>query len=1523
MFRFLLVVTLVTVVTVCFDDEGWMEADDGDDIGLADMLNEEDIQAVLKKYDIDDNGELSVEELDLGRAEISAVVNRKQKEQRQDGGDTTDRADEEPEKPDGAVLEEKEKSTTSYILLSLIGGGVVLVLAVGVMKRQQTAAFTPMSPETQRLHMRKREDWLDKISSQNVAHKQQENVNNSKQSTPLSTKNAKSKAQKSKPDLVHSDEKQTIQHSEHTVTLNPELQTDQNIEKSENKSDQLKSGVQTDQRASVSSQSKTKVCSTPTDTAQTSDQSQHNQGERLGGKQDRANDLQVAGDDWKEDLCTEGQTAQAQKAQAMRGLSTSNKSNLRQFLSNVLDSTIDLSTTRKTRYSLGSLTINAKDVPEKPDGIPAFLAEIMKKIVPRQISRIKYVVKCYSSCEEFQSHFNDQLVTAACEWLKQYSVGVIMDNLKSESANAEDDDLWSDYGNTHVASEAVKFLLCVTGWSEDSVQVPASLLSRLLQQSEDAVGAAKGDNSVLFLTVLLQAAGQQLSNVDRMDEVILREGKTLRALEILLDNGTAGAVLAIALEKEVTEAAQGLGNYFEKSSLFGPLLAVSTVPTKFQQKRQITLTGNAASPFTSMRGFPRVTEADLHLVESAIQEGLHRCWNVVYNALMKVVTSRASREQGLSWIASVINLNELRTSALLQNDSQVQACCTDAYMMNFCGMLLEFFLPIYSDKAKLDKINLGYSTSEACRLNYDFETCLAGGQIVSDKSQEREVGTVPEDLQSQHNFITECFHLNQRALSVGVLPTITHYNRMQRDLQLKMEAVKGSNLEEEVRNQHVLLTLMWDACLCDQELVRSVTMFYLCQAQLLQNLLKVAGEGSCKEEEKVKAQKKAFAMIPEFCVKDMAIWFRFVATHAVHVHKGILQGLSISTFVDCCVSLLERPDLMPGPIPASKMVSCLLQFVNSSKRQSSRGWGSGLMSDLAAMVETCPSVQNQLGPALLRTYVSVDVVEGLDVDKDEFDKYSARSEIGKLIEHLWRRADCRTSIVQQCEKEIFQNFLGAILDTLLYMLHDSLSRLANIKKIEVAKQNEPEWNALSLQEKKDKEHFLKNEEHVGKGFMAMANQTLEFIDLLTRAEEVARCFTRQPLAKRAASVICGFLESLCGSKAKDYKVKDFEKYNFSPQQLLLQITTILLRIAREVSASKDNFLVNMATDAEFDASNLDKALSVISSKGLAEEDSLQQFQHLIHQLRQLHEETRSDEVVASDELSVVKELDGVAVDQDQVLEVYTRCMTGCRFLTADIQESHSYLSNLQSLDPRSPKVKVLMKEMKQLQQNLPVHPNAAIFVVQEEERIDVMRALVTGPVGTPYSLGCFVFDIYFPASYPNSAPLVKIITTGGGSVRFNPNLYSDGKVCLSLLGTWHGGDASEKWNPAKSSIYQVLVSIQSLILIPDPMFNEPGYEGMKGKAEGDRQSTAYNWKIRLNTLRHAVLGQLRNPPPGLEKVIRQHFAVQKDCVLRQCRDWLAECQDEDQAKRLRQLVTAIYAQLQQLQVEEDEEKDAD
>ena len=64
--------------------------------------------------------------------------------------------------------------------------------------------------------------------------------------------------------------------------------------------------------------------------------------------------------------------------------------------------------------------------------------------------------------------------------------------------------------------------------------------------------------------------------------------------------------------------------------------------------------------------------------------------------------------------------------------------------------------------------------------------------------------------------------------------------------------------------------------------------------------------------------------------------------------------------------------------------------------------------------------------------------------------------------------------------------------------------------------------------------------------------------------------------------------------------------------------------------------------------------------------------------------------------------------------------------------------------------------------------------------------------------------------------------SGGGTTRFGPNLYQDGKVCLSLLGTFHALDESERWHPGVSSLAQILLSIQTQLLTPEPYFNEPG-----------------------------------------------------------------------------------------------------
>ena len=131
----------------------------------------------------------------------------------------------------------------------------------------------------------------------------------------------------------------------------------------------------------------------------------------------------------------------------------------------------------------------------------------------------------------------------------------------------------------------------------------------------------------------------------------------------------------------------------------------------------------------------------------------------------------------------------------------------------------------------------------------------------------------------------------------------------------------------------------------------------------------------------------------------------------------------------------------------------------------------------------------------------------------------------------------------------------------------------------------------------------------------------------------------------------------------------------------------------------------------------------------------------------------------------------------------------------------------------------------------------------------IIHALITGPSSTPYAGGMLAVRVGVPDDYPLSPPRVKLLTTGGGTVRLNPNLYKNGKVCLSILGTWQG----PSWSSSQS-IGSVLLSVQSL-LGEHPATNEPGFNSRTTP----QASAAYDAIIAHETLRVAVLDVLQNP----------------------------------------------------------------
>ncbi|XP_071715780.1 uncharacterized protein [Rutidosis leptorrhynchoides] len=236
-------------------------------------------------------------------------------------------------------------------------------------------------------------------------------------------------------------------------------------------------------------------------------------------------------------------------------------------------------------------------------------------------------------------------------------------------------------------------------------------------------------------------------------------------------------------------------------------------------------------------------------------------------------------------------------------------------------------------------------------------------------------------------------------------------------------------------------------------------------------------------------------------------------------------------------------------------------------------------------------------------------------------------------------------------------------------------------------------------------------------------------------------------------------------------------------------------------------------------------------------------------------------------------------DNDDVLKRY-ECFK--KFDTVVDYSDHSYSKeNSEMKQPPKKWAKRIQEEWRILEKDLP----DTIFVRVYESRMDILRAVIIGADGTPYHDGLFFFDVYFPSDYPYSPPLVNYRS---GGLHINPNLYEDGKVCLSLLNTWDGRK-KEMWQPGTSTMLQVLVSIQGLILNTKPYFNEPGLERSRGTRTGERESLEYNENTLIKSLKTMVY-TMNKPPKNFEELVVRHFRNRVGDILMACKAYMEGAQ---------------------------------
>ncbi|KAG2482283.1 hypothetical protein HYH03_018796, partial [Edaphochlamys debaryana] len=518
---------------------------------------------------------------------------------------------------------------------------------------------------------------------------------------------------------------------------------------------------------------------------------------------------------------------------------------------------------------------------------------------------------------------------------------------------------------------------------------------------------------------------------------------------------------------------------------------------------------------------------------------------------------------------------------------------------------------------------------------------------------------------------------------------------------------------------------------------------------------------------------------------------------------------------------------------------------------------------------------------------------------------------------------------------------------------DGLDRLADIYAIERSKADTAAWAALPPEERQRKEDFYRGQQRAARGFLHMGVVNLKWLNTLTADPSIGAAFLFEPLRGKAAFLVLSCLELLLGDACKKLRVQKPEQYGFDLPLLAGQVLALQCQLSRH-----PRFVEALCSEPDYSDEIFQRALQHLqSSHQAALETQLAAFLARAAEIRggaagagaggsgrgggagsaapaggspPPLKRRKSGDFSAGEPMDTEEApalacdaiaMPGEAMPADQLDALYAAQLGPLTVTEYDSTVPGGYFKEMARLaDQDSGASK---KKMRQLARELAdMHPGgklalpclgtAAVFVRQDAARSDKMRAIITGPQGTPYEGGLFVFDIFCPAGYPSEPPVMMVYNTGGGKARYNPNLYADGKVCLSLLGTYNSGHTSEKWNPSLSTIYQVLVSIQSQILVDDPMTNEPLSETMAGTAEGAAKTAEYNARLQLLVMRHAMCDLLAHPPPGAADVVLPHFRLLRHRIASTVRGWVRAAPTADLRAKLDEQAVRLFTMLAEL-----------
>lgn len=707
--------------------------------------------------------------------------------------------------------------------------------------------------------------------------------------------------------------------------------------------------------------------------------------------------------------------------------------------------------------------------------------------------------------------------------------------------------------------------------------------------------------------------------------------KPLRALKKLIDIPVCAKYL-VNHPSWICKGNVVDGRIIEVESILGPFFHVSALPDVFTRE-EYDVGHQCFSQADSRR------QADLQSTFTTIKSVMHQLYEGLHNVLYHLLKNSNTREKVLEYLAEVIDKNAGRARI---NINPLK-CASSGMFVNLSAVMLKLCAPFIEDLKKMTLIDPSYILHSS-RLDFQKLTAIHASseeiatwvdrgnyarterfrQLQQQREQEeRRVlqsqgatssgsnhasdSVIPnskhksskDDRETRYSFVTECFFMTARILNLGLLRALTDYKGLMHDLSRSkdalatLEAQRGPGappqLEQDITNAKKEIDRFSQQRLCyetqilrDVPLLQQALSFYRLMLILLVNLVggyRIPLPAECPME---------FASMPEHFVDD-AMELLLITSR---VPRG-LDGVALDVFMNFIIMFMASPLYVKNPYLRAKMVEVLNAWIPEKSK----------LPAMATLFEGHHLAQEYLVFNLMKLYVDIEFTGS---HTQFYDKFNIRHNIAELLEYLWQvpsHHNAWIKVAQTHEKGVYLNFLNFLINDSIFLLDESLNKIPELKTLEAEMANSAEWEQRPPQERQERTRLFQQHQNIVRIDMTLANEDVGM--LAYTSSVITAPFLLPELVERVANMLNYFLSQLVGPQRKTLALKDPEKYEFRPKQLLKQIVEIYVHLAR---GDKENvFPLSISRDGRSYNDELFSAAAEVLRKIGEDERLVQEF----------------------------------------------------------------------------------------------------------------------------------------------------------------------------------------------------------------------------------------------------------------------------------------------------------------------------